>query len=479
MSTLESLKPKNVFKYFEEISAIPRGSGNMNLISDYCEGFAKANNLKHVRDTANNIIIYKPASKDCKNKEPIILQGHLDMVCQKNDGCDIDFSKDGIKLLVKGDFITAKGTTLGADNGIAVAMILAILADKEISHPPIEAVFTTDEEIGMIGAGKLDMKLLSSKRMINLDSEEDDVMTVSCAGGSDFRVSFDIDKKSVQGKRISVILKGLQGGHSGVEINKGRVNANILAGRFLNYMKNNTCFDIISVNGGDKANAIPNKCVIDISTSQVDDFVNKATYYLNLIKNEIYAREENFSFDIKVYEEGEYKVLTQNLRNNIIYTLLTTPNGVMYMSAEIEGLVETSLNLGILETQEEKIIIHYALRSNKQTALDFLEDKLKGFFAAMPCNTEVFGHYPPWEFKPDSKLQELYKQLYLEHYGFPVKAEAIHAGLECSVFASSIKGIDCIAIGPSMWNVHTTLEKLSISSTEKLFGLILKLLKNL
>ena len=285
MSTLESLKPKNVFKYFEEISAIPRGSGNMNLISDYCESFAKSNNLKHVRDTANNVIIYKPASKDCKNKEPIILQGHLDMVCQKNDGCDIDFSKDGIKLLVKGDFITAKGTTLGADNGIAVAMVLAILADKEISHPPIEAVFTTDEEIGMIGAGKLDMKLLSSKRMINLDSEEDDVMTVSCAGGSDFRVSFDIDKKSVQGKRISVILKGLQGGHSGVEINKGRVNANILAGRFLNYMKNNTCFDIISVNGGDKANAIPNKCVIDISTSQIDDFVNKATYYLNLIKN--------------------------------------------------------------------------------------------------------------------------------------------------------------------------------------------------
>lgn len=264
MAKLDSLKPLNVFKYFEEICNIPHGSENMDAISEYCVKFAENHSLKYIRDDANNVIIFKSATDGYENAEPVILQGHLDMVCQKTEESNIDFMKDGLDLYVDGDFVKAHGTTLGADNGIAVAMILAILESDEISHPEIQAVFTTDEEIGMVGAGKLDMSVLTAKKMINLDAEEDDAITVSCAGGSDFKAVIPVNRVKQTGTKITVTLKGLKGGHSGVEIDKGRVNADVLAGRFLNHMSNIADFDIIAINGGDKGNAIPNLCRIEL-----------------------------------------------------------------------------------------------------------------------------------------------------------------------------------------------------------------------
>lgn len=477
MSLYKNLKPDRVFKYFEEICAIPHGSGDMDAIADYCVSFAKQQGLDYFIDDAKNVVIYKPATKGYENSEPVILQGHLDMVCQKTDDSDIDFLNDGIKVYADGDFLKAKGTTLGADNGIAVSMVLAILESDEYSHPPIEAVFTTDEEIGMLGAAVLDMSKLKGKRMINIDSEEEDTLTVSCAGGSDFKVEFPLKRETLEGTEIIVTLSGLKGGHSGVEINKGRVNANMLAGRFLNHMKNSCDFSIISINGGDKGNAITNNCKIELCVFDADVFLNIAKDYLEIIKLEFSARESDFCFNLEVNGKQSCNVIAKSISDEIIHTCLCAPGGVVEMSAEIEGLVETSLNMGVLQTYEDKTVINFALRSNKSSALRFLEEKLFAFFKNFSCKTEVSGHYPPWEFNAESKLQGIYSQAYKEQFGKEPKIEAIHAGLECGIFSSEIEGIDCIALGPQMYDVHTVNERLSISSTERIFALILKILE--
>lgn len=479
MSELKLLKPEKVFKYFEEISQIPHGSENMKPIADYCEAFAKKHNLRVIKDDVNNVIIFKAATKGYENSEPVILQGHLDMVCQKDETTDIDFLKDGLKLYTDGDFVKAKGTTLGADNGIAVAMILAILESDDIPHPPIEAVFTIDEEIGMVGALNLDMTLLNGKRMINLDAEEDDTLTVSCAGGSDFRMVVPITRKAVRGTEVIVSLKGLKGGHSGVEIDKNRVNADILAGRFLNHMKSVCDFEIISVDGGDKGNAIPNNCTIRFCSDTPYDFMFLAEGYMDTIQSEIYDREPDFYYVITIRDKSEYEVIDSQTKDKLIFTLLCVPDGIAQMSAEIDGLVESSSNLGILKTEENKIILHFTLRSNKKSALQFLEDRMIAFSSCIPCATECSGHYPPWEFKEDSLLQKLFKECYKEQYGSEPKVEAIHAGLECGVFSSGVDDLDCIAMGPQLFDVHTVKERLSISSLESTYKLLLEILKRL
>ena len=479
MSKLKGLKPERVFHYFEEISNIPRGSGNMKGISDYCLDFAISQSLKYYRDDANNVIIKKPASKGYEDKAPIILQGHLDIVCQKTAESNKDFLKDGLDLLIDGDFIKADGTTLGADNGIAVAMVLAILEDNTISHPAIEAVFTTDEEIGMIGAGKLDFGLLKGKRMINLDSEEEDVLTVSCAGGSDFEAILPVKRENFNGYKVEIILKGLKGGHSGVEIHKGRVNADILAGRIVNRLKAVCDFSLIAINGGDKSNVITNQCSIEFCTKTPEILVSEAEKYLALISAEIKERESGCAPEIRCLTEGNYSVLDKKSENDLIFSLTCVPNGVITMSAEIEGLVETSLNLGILKTEEDSVILHHALRSNKSSALEFLEEKLKRFYSFSDIKYNKFGHYPPWEFKENSALQSIYKKVYKDVTGKEIKVEAIHAGLECGIFSAGIPGIDCIAIGPELSDVHTVNETLSIPSTAVIYEILLKILAEL
>ncbi len=479
MLPINTLKPNDVFKYFEQLSAIPRGSGNMQGISQFCVDFAKRNNLKFIRDNADNVIIYKEGTAGYELSAPIILQGHLDMVCQKTPDYDINFEKDGLDLFVDGDFLKASGTTLGADNGIAVAMILAILESNDIVHPPIEAVFTTDEEIGMIGARALDMSILKATSMINLDSEEDGVVTVSCAGGSDFKVTIPLKTAQKQGQKVIISINGLKGGHSGVEIHKGRVNADILGGRILNHLKNKLDFDIIALNGGDKPNAIPNGFVAELCVYNSDCFCKAVEEYIAVIKSEICDREQHFNTTLTVCAGGEYIVFDEDIKNKIIYTLLCVPDGVCTMSAEIDGLVETSLNLGVLQTNNDSIILHFALRSNKQSSLKFLEEKLAAFFKNQNLHYETFGHYPPWEYRENSPLRELYCDTYCEMFKTDAKVEAIHAGLECGVFAGQIKDFDCISIGPELYDVHTTREKLSITSTEKLFNLLIKMLEKL
>ncbi|MGN0494053.1 MAG: beta-Ala-His dipeptidase [Acutalibacteraceae bacterium] len=467
----------SVFRYFEKICAIPHGSGNMEPISDYCVRFARENDLQVICDQAKNVVIYKSGTKGYENAEPIILQGHLDMVCQKKEDAAIDFEADGIETYTDGNFIKARGTTLGADDGIAVSMIMAVLASRDLPHPPIEAVFTTDEEIGMIGAKELDCSVLKGRKMINLDSEEADILTVSCAGGSDFRLFLPTLKTVVHGTKISLDIDALKGGHSGVDIDKHRINADILAGRILNYAKKAADFHIIKLEGGSKGNTIPFCCKAELVAEDAKGFIKIMENYISAVKNEISDREENCSIHLTVKETGDFEVLKPASRDKLLYLLLTTPNGVVDMSAQIEGLVETSLNLGILTTQENGIVMQYALRSNKASALDFLEDRLTAFASYNGCEAQISCRYEPWEFKKDSPLQKLYADAYCERFGHKPQIAAIHAGLECAVFAQKIEGLDCISIGPDMFDVHTVNEKLSISSAAEIFELLCEVLK--
>ena len=329
MPKLEILNDKRVFHYFEEISSIHRGSGDMEAISRYCIAFADAHSLKHYTDDNKNVVIYKKGTKGYENSAPVILQGHLDIVCQKTEDCDIDFLTDGLDIYVDGDYIKAKGTTLGADNGIAVAMILAILESDDIAHPPIEAVFTTDEETGMYGAKALDMNVLKGKRMINLDSEEDDCITVSCAGGCDFRVSHKLGFEKVQGEKVTLTLTGLLGGHSGVEIHKGRANANTVIGKLLNHLGKNSDFDIITICGGDKANAIPNACTVEFCVEDFNTFEAKLAESIELIKLEYLDREKLMLLSYTREAQGEYDVISKEDCKKLIAALTCTPNGVL------------------------------------------------------------------------------------------------------------------------------------------------------
>ncbi len=472
-----SKESASVFRYFEEICAIPHGSGNMEPLRDYCVRFAKENDLQVICDKANNVVIYKPGTKGYENSEPIILQGHLDMVCQKTEDTDIDFATEGIKVYTDGDFIKAKGTTLGADDGIAVSMIMAVLASKNLPHSPIEAVFTTDEEIGMIGAKELDCTVLKGRKMINLDSEKADILTVSCAGGSDFKLFLPTEKTVVHGTKITLEIEDLKGGHSGVDIDKHRINADILAGRILNFAKKTSDFHIIKLNGGSKGNAIPFCCKAELVAEDAESFINITENYISVVKNEISDREENCSIRLTAENTGDFEVLNTASQDKLLYLLLTTPNGVVDMSAQIDGLVETSLNLGILTTLKNGIVMQYALRSNKASALDFLEDRLTAFASYNGCEYQISCRYEPWEFKKDSPLQKLYADAFCERFGYKPQIAAIHAGLECAVFAGEIEGLDCISIGPDMFDVHTVNEKLSISSAAQIFELLCDVLE--
>ena len=471
-----SKNQESVFNYFQEISAIPRGSGNMQKIADYCVDFAQKFGFRYIRDEFNNIVIFKNGTKGYENAEPVILQGHLDIVCQKEENCQIDFLTDGLDIFIDGDFIKANGTTLGGDNGIAIAYILSILASSDISHPPIEAVFTTDEEIGLIGATGLNKSVLKSKKMINIDSEEDDVLTVSCAGGGDVILKLPLNYQSRNGNKVTINIGGLLGGHSGVEIHKGRTNANMLLGKLLEFL-NKTCdFSLISAIGGTKANAIPNSATATICCDNAENLLFEIDNFNTLYLNEIKKNEPEVFIKAVKDEIGNYNCLDEESKNKVITLLTKTPDGVVKMSDEIEGLVETSLNLGVLTTEQDILTAVFALRSNKEASLKELSEQILTIGEKLNAEKETEGFYPPWEYNPVSPLRELYKKCYFEQNSKEITVAAIHAGLECAVFSANMQDLDCISVGPNLFDVHTVNEKLSISSTISTFNLLLKVL---
>lgn len=481
MRVLENLEPKKVFYYFEEICSIPHGSGNLDGISSYLARFAQDRGLFHVRDASNNVIIVKEASAGYESVPPIILQGHMDMVAVKKNDCDIDLEKDPLRLKVEGDLIRAEGTSLGGDDGIAVAYILAILDSEDIMHPRIEAVLTTDEEVGMEGATAIDLSMLCAKRMLNIDSEEEGILLTSCAGGMRTDCHIPVTRETDQGGIfLKVSVGGLLGGHSGTEIDKEHSNAIKLLGITLQQVHSRIPFRLADINGGEKDNAIPREAsaVVCIAKDNRNDFIEELKRIETEEKNEKKSKEKHLCIKAEEAECSAEMVMDNDSTDRVLAFLVLLPNGVQAMSADIEGLVETSLNVGILRTCDSEVIASSAIRSAIETAKHKVNLQLQTLTKTFGGYTETHGEYPGWQFDPESKLRSDMVRIYRELFGKEVRVEALHAGLECGIMISKIPGLDCVSFGPDIFDIHTTEERLSISSTARMWDYLLEILKS-
>ncbi len=480
MRILEGLEPKSVFAYFEDICAIPHGSGNLDGISSYLEQFARERGLACIRDAHNNIIIVKEASAGYEQEEPIILQGHMDMVAVKTSGCDIDLDRDGLRLKTEGDFVYAEGTSLGGDDGIAVAYILAVLADDTLSHPRIEAVITTDEEVGMGGASAIDLSMLTARRMLNIDSEEEGILLASCAGGIRTDCHIPVKRERRDGVCIKLAVGGLAGGHSGTEIHKERGNAIKLLGMTLQQLLEEFPIQLDRMAGGEKDNAIPREAwaSVYVPADQRDALFERLARLEKETQSELASKEK--ALYIKVCEEtaGGCSVLDKESTRRAAAFLVLLPNGVTAMSADIEGLVETSLNTGILELRETELVTCSAIRSAIESAKRKVCLQIAVLAQTFGGYVETNGDYPGWQFDPDSRLRAVMVDIYREMFGKDAVVEALHAGLECGIMVSKLPGLDCVSFGPDIYDIHTTEERLSISSTERMWRYLLAILKH-
>lgn len=481
MRVLENLEPKKVFYYFEEICNIPHGSGNLDGISSYLAQFAKDRGLFHIRDASNNVIIIKEASSGYESVPPIILQGHMDMVAVKKNDCDIDLEKDPLRLKVDGDWISAEGTSLGGDDGIAVAYILAILDSEDIAHPRIEAVLTTDEETGMEGATAIDLSMLSARRMLNIDSEEEGILLTSCAGGMRTDCHIPVARETAHGEIfLKVSVGGLLGGHSGTEINKEHANAIKLLGITLQQIRKKVPFRLAEICGGEKDNAIPREAsaVVCMAKDKKEEWLVELRRIETEEKNEKKSKEKHLYLKAEAVEWNASSVINDDSTDRVLSFLVLLPNGVMAMSADIDGLVETSLNVGILKTCDSEIIASSAIRSSIETAKYKVGLQLETLVRTFGGYTETHGEYPGWQFDPDSGLRADMVRIYREMFGKEAQVEALHAGLECGIMISKLPGLDCVSFGPDILDIHTTEEHLSISSTARMWDYLLEILKS-
>ena len=479
---LSNLEPKSVFNYFEQICSIPHGSRNTKRISDFCVSFAKEHNLKYSQDEFNNIIIWKDGTNGYENSPSVIIQGHLDMVCEKEHDCDIDFEKDGLSLIVDGDDIHADRTTLGGDDGIAVAFALAILDSTDIPHPPIEAVFTVDEEIGMLGAASLDCSPLKSRIMLNLDSEDEGSLLVSCAGGVSTTAHLPLTFEKTNGLTAEITISGLVGGHSGTEINKDKANSNRLMGRTLYALSKKYDFSLVSVNGGLKDNAIPNKttAVLMLTDDGVKDaFASSVSEMNDTYKHEYAVTDPSLSATVSFSDNTSADAMTKQSTKAFITALVNLPGGVHRMSHDIDGLVQTSLNMGILKTTENEMQASFSIRSSVSSEKFMLMDMISCLMDSLGGYITNFGEYPAWEFKKESHLRDLMSEVFEEQYGYKPIINALHAGVECGLFSEKLPGLDCVSFGPAIYDIHTAKERLSIESVIRTWKFTLEVLKRL
>lgn len=481
MRILENLEPQNVFYYFEEICKIPHGSGNTRQISDYLKAFADEHGLYCRQDELNNIIMIKEASKGYEDHEPVLLQGHMDMVAVKDADCTIDMTKDGLQLEILGDRLTAKGTSLGGDDGIAVAFGLALLAEDQYRHPRIELILTVDEEVGMEGATGLTVDDLTAKRMINLDQEEEEIFITGCAGGARIDIRKKTETEQVKGMLCKLKISGLQGGHSGQEINKERGNAICLMGRLLAALQEKTPIYLKEVNGGTADNAIPNEvCAEIVVTEWTEDIAAFMEEKFCGLKAEFAGKEDGLKCELQVgAEDALIEVCNRKDSEQWIHLLNVIPHGVIANSVKMKGLVETSLNPGILIVSTAEGMVSTSVRSSNTAAKEALINQLKSLAALCDATVGIRGDYPGWDYDPDSPLREKMVTIYKEMYGVKPQIEAIHAGLECGIFQSKIPGLDCVSIGPDMQDIHTTRETLSIPSVQRVWKYLLKVLESL
>ena len=474
---LAHLEPKEVFRYFEELAAIPHGSGNTKQIADYCEQFAKDRGLPHARDAHDNVVIIREAAAGYETAAPVLLQGHLDMVCEKAPGCRKDMEKEGLDLAEENGWVYAKGTTLGGDDGIAVAMMLALLAEKELPAPRLECIITSDEEVGMLGAAAWQPTLITGRNMINLDSEEEGIFTVSCAGGNRTYCRLPITREPVTGQAVTVKIAGLVGGHSGVEINKGRANADMLLGRLLTAIRSAMPCRILSVAGGQKDNAIPTEAEAGLFCGDTAALRALAAEWQTRLRHEYAPIEPGLTVTVAACGEKTADAMTEESADRVLCLLLCVPNGVQAMSGSLPGLVQTSLNLGILTTGEDAVELHFGVRSSLASQKEMLTERLTVLTRQLGGSVEVFGDYPAWEYRAESPLRELMCEVYREQYGAEPKIEAIHAGLECGLLCEKLPGLDCVSIGPEMLEIHTPRERMSVASVGRVWRFVREVLR--
>ncbi|WP_100065163.1 aminoacyl-histidine dipeptidase [Miniphocaeibacter massiliensis] len=475
MNNLSNVEPKEVMKWFYEINQHPRSSGNEKEISDFLVKFAKDRNLEVYQDEILNVIIKKPGTAGYENSEPVIIQGHMDMVAVKADDSNHNFDTDPIEMIVEDDIIRANKTTLGADDGIAVAFGLALLDSDEYAHPPIELLITTNEETGMDGVFALKSDHLSGTRLLNLDTEEEGVLLVSCSGGSNINTTFNIEKQETTSKAYELTISGLKGGHSGMEIIKQRANALKVLARLLTSVKN----DIILANieGGIKHNAIPSDAKATIAVNDFSKIEDTLVTLANEIKEEYRVEEPGFTFEYKVTECKE--TYTKELSDNIIDYLMILPDGVQYMSKDIEGLVQTSINNAIIGENNGKIEIVASVRSASASSLREILTVVNVLAKRVNAETKESSAYPAWEYEANSKLRDISIETFKEVYGKEPEISSIHAGLECGLLKGLLPNTDMISFGPAISGAHTPVEQMSISSVQRVWNYTKKLLENL
>jgi dipeptidase D len=480
---LNNLEPSLVFSYFEEISQIPRGSGNEKAISDYLVKFAKEKNLKVIQDNVNNVIIKKPGTPGYENAPTVILQGHMDMVCEKNKDTIHDFEKDPLNLRIIDDMIYATDTTLGADNGIAIALSLALLASKDIPHPALEVLITVEEETGLSGAAAVNEKHLDGKYLINMDSEEEGRLLVSCAGGARTIQSIPIVWEMTKPNLVSyaISITGLKGGHSGMEIDKGRGNSNKLIGRVLNALDSQFEYYIKEINGGSKMNAIPREAdaVILLRPQDVVTLEDNILIWKKIISNELRAVEEDFQLNIEKIDYNYAEVFSKETKDKVIASLILIPNGIQTMSMEIPGLVESSTNLGVVTTTNSTVNLESAVRSSVKSLKAQIISIGKKVAQITETEFSVSSDYPQWEYNPVSELRKIFIKVYETNYGKTPDVYAIHAGVECGLFKEKLPDLDMISFGANMYDVHTPNEHVSISSIQRTWDYLLAVLKEI
>ncbi len=472
---LKDIEPASVMRYFEALCGLPHGSRNTKIISDYCVVFARVRGLWCQQDKANNVIIRKEAYPGYEDHPTVILQGHLDMVCEREGDYKIDFQRDGLSIYVDGDHVRAKGTTLGADNGIAVAMALALLDNRNIPHPALEVVLTTDEEIGMLGATALDMRQLKGRVMLNLDSDCEGTLTAGCAGGVKSTLTIPLRRENAVGRLYTIEVNNLSGGHSGIEIDKGHTNANLFAASLFEGLSEGRDLRLVSIIGGCMDNAIPRDATLKFVSAEPLDAGATAFIESSLAT----LRSTEPTADITIRDaKAEGSCLTADSTARVREFFREIPNGVQKMCDDIPNLVETSLNLGILNFDRGMRAI-FALRSSVNRERDALAARLKSIAMKHGGQYTEHGAYPAWEYRKDSRLREVMQTVFLKQYGYDCRVEVIHAGLECGIFSSKIRDLDCISFGPDMQDIHTPREALSISSTERTWNYLLEVLKAL
>lgn len=494
MGILSELNPNRVFYYFEEICNIPHGSYNTRAISDYCVKIAKELGLEVVQDQLNNVIIRKPASKGCEQAPVMMLQGHLDMVCEKEPDCAHDFMTEGLKLQIIDGYVKAIGTTLGGDDGIAIAIALAILEDNTLIHPPLEVVFTTEEEVGMDGAIGLDTSGLNAKYLLNLDSEDEGVLTVSCAGGATIEHhlpyevdnGYDYEKAYYDGLVYELKVTGLLGGHSGVEIHKGRANSNKLMAVLLqNIMRTlKDTVHLASVDGGLKHNAIPRETTAILALDKEADvrlITDCIERYQCLFTDSYGDADPDITIEFKPcgleYMIKNGHVMTASCARKLIHLMYSIPDGVHAMSREIMGLPETSSNFGILRTEENEIYVEVSNRSSNPASLELSIQQMENIAFLCGFATVRQSEYPGWSYRKNSKLRDTMVQLYKDMFGVEAKVEAIHAGLECGILLSKMPDLDIVSTGPDILDIHTPQERMNIASVERTYRYVLAVLE--